>query len=200
MDMPLEDAMKLPVAVLALAVAAGPDGIVTDMTPALLEQAIQQGRVKAPSGLLGGLFGKVSLPGQYPQGGRRKPCFLMTPYSRVVFASHLAFEQNLALTPEGVDRNLLAPELWVVCSPITRGSEPASDVRTIALVAGDRAVPATRTEVSRELYRDRFGFTYPALGMTAVFPLDGARPGGEISVIYSDGDDARIKLDLTGVR
>jgi hypothetical protein len=187
-------------ATLVLALAGGPAAIVTDMTPALVEQALQEGRVKAKSGLLGGLFGKAALPGQYPQGGRKKSCFLMTPYSRVVFASHLAFNENRALTPERVDKDLLAPELWVVCAPITRSSESASDVRTIALVAGDRAVPALRTEVSRELYRDRFGFTYPALGMTAVFPLSGARAGGEIHVIYSDSDEAKIKLDLAGVR
>jgi hypothetical protein len=99
-----------------------------------------------------------------------------------------------------VDRGLLEPELWVVCAPITRSNEGPSDVRTIALVAGDRAVPALHTEVSRELYRDTFGFSYPALGMTAVFPLSGARPDGEIHVIYSDSDEAKIKLDLTGVR
>ena len=116
------------------------------------------GQVKAKSGLLGGLFGKVSLPGQYPQGGRKKPCFLMTPYSRVVFASHLAFNEDRALTPERLDRSLLAPELWVVCGPVTRGAEPASDVRTIALVTGGRAVPALRMQVSHELYRDKFGF------------------------------------------
>jgi len=36
--------------------------------------------------------------------------------------------------------------------------------------------------------------------MTAVFPLAGARADGEIHVIYSDGDEAKIKLDLAGVR
>jgi len=190
----------LAIATLALALGGAPAAIVTEMTPALMEQALQEGRVKAKSGLLGGLFGKTFLPGQYPQGGRKKSCFLMTPYSRVVFASHLAFNENRALTPEKVDPNLLGQELWVVCSPITRSNEGASDVRTIALVAGDRAVPALATEVSHELYRDRFGFKYPALGMTAVFPLSGARPGGEIHVIYSDGDEAKIKMDLTAVR
>ena len=190
----------LAIATLALALGGAPAAIVTEMTPALMEQALQEGRVKAKSGLLGGLFGKTFLPGQYPQGGRKKSCFLMTPYSRVVFASHLAFNENRALTPEKVDPNLLGQELWVVCSPITRSNEGASDVRAIALVAGDRAVPALATEVSHELYRDRFGFKYPALGMTAVFPLSGARPGGEIHVIYSDGDEAKIKMDLTAVR
>jgi hypothetical protein len=177
-----------------------PAGIVTDMTPALVEQAIQDGRVKAKSGLLAGLFGKVSLPGQYPQGGRKKPCFLMTPYSRVVFASHLAFSENRALTPERVSRDLVAPELWVVCSPITRGTEGPSDVRTISLVAGDRAVSALRMETSRELYQDKFGFTYPALGMTAVFPLKAAQPGAEVNVIYSGYGDTKFRLDLTAVR
>ena len=187
-------------AALVLALGGAPAAIVTDMTPALVEQAIQEGRVKAKSGLLGGLFGKTFLPGQYGQGGRKKSCFLMTPYSRVVFASHLAFNENRALTPQRVDKDLLGPELWVVCAPITRTNEGASDVRTIALVAGDRAVPALSTEPSRELYRDKFGFSYPALGMTAVFPLAGARADGEIHVIYSDGDEAKIKLDLAGVR
>jgi hypothetical protein len=187
--------------VLAALLADAPATIATELTPALLEQAIKEGQVKAKSSLLGGLFGKVSLPGQHPQGGRKKPCFLMTPYSRVVFASHLAFNENRALTPQRVDPSLLAPELWVVCAPITRGAEPASDVRTIALVAGGRAVPALRMEVSHEVYRDRFGFKYPAVGMTAVFPLEAAaRPGAEVNVIYSDGDDAKIRLDLTGVR
>jgi hypothetical protein len=190
----------LATATLVLALGGAPAAIVTDMTPALTEQALQAGRVKAKSGLLDGLFGKTFLPGQYPQGGRKKSCFLMTPYSRVVFASHLAFNENRALTPDRVDPNLLGPELWVVCAPITRSSEAPSDVRTIALVAGDRAVPALATEISRELYLDKFGFKYPALGMTAVFPLSGVRPDGEIHVIYSDGDEAKIKLDLTGVR
>ena len=186
---------------LALALPDAPDAAVgTEMTPALLEQAIQEGRVKAKSGLLAGLFGKVSLPGQYPQGGRKKPCFLMTPYSRVVFASHLAFSENRALTPQRVSPDLLAPELWVVCSPITRSNEGPSDVRTIALVAGGRAVPALRVEASRELYQDKFGFTYPALGMTAVFPLSAAQPGAEVNVLYSGSEDTQIRLDLTGVR
>ena len=74
-------------AVLAVALADAPAAVVTDMTPALVEEALQEGRVKAKSGLLGGLFGKVSLPGQYAQGGRKKSCFLMTPYSRVDLAS-----------------------------------------------------------------------------------------------------------------
>jgi hypothetical protein len=191
-----------PAAILALTLAspAAPGGIVTEMTPALVEQAIQEGRVKAKGGLLSGLFGKVSLPGQYPQGGRKKPCFLMTPYSRVVFASHLDFSENRALTPPRVSKDLLAPELWVVCSPVTRSTEGPSDVRTISLVSGGLAVPALRMETSRELYHDKFGFTYPALGMTAVFPLSGAQPGAEVNVIYSDGDDTKIRLDLTGVR
>jgi hypothetical protein len=189
-----------PAAILALALADAPGGIVTDMTPALVEQAIQEGRVKAKGGLLAGLFGKVSLPGQYPQGGRKKPCFLMTPYSRVVFASHLAFSDNRALTPQRVSRDLLAPELWVVCSPITHSTEGPADVRTISLVAGGLAVPALRMETSRELYQDKFGFTYPALGMTAVFPLSGAQPGGEVNVIYSGSEDTKFRLDLTGVR
>ena len=187
-------------ALLALALADAPGGLVTDMTPALVEQAIQEGRVKAKSGLLAGLFGKVSLPGQYPQGGRKKPCFLITPYSRVVFASHLAFTENRALTRERVSPDLLGPELWVVCSPITRSTEGPSDVRTISLVAGGRAVPALRVETSRDLYHDKFGFTYPALGMTAVFPLSAALPGGEVNVLYSGGEDTKIRLDLTGVR
>ena len=187
-------------ALLALALADAPGGLVTDMTPALVEQAIQEGGVKAKSGLLAGLFGKVSLPGQYPQGGRKKPCFLMTPYSRVVFASHLAFSENRALTRERVSPDLLAPELWVVCSPITRSNEGPSDVRTISLVAGGRVVPALRVETSRDLYHDKFGFTYPALGMTAVFPLSAALPGGEVNVLYSGGEDTKIRLDLTGVR
>ena len=187
-------------ALLALALADAPGGLMTDMTPALVEQAIQEGRVKAKSGLLAGLFGKVSLPGQYPQGGRKKPCFLMTPYSRVVFASHLAFSENRALTRERVSPDLLAPELWVVCSPITRSNEGPSDVRTISLVAGGRAVPALRVETSRDLYHDKFGFTYPALGMTAVFPLSAAQPGGEVNVLYSGGEDTKIRLDLSGVR
>ena len=190
----------LATAALSLALAGPPAAIVTEMTPALMEQALQEGRVKAKSGLLGGLFGKTFLPGQYPQGGRKKSCFLMTPYSRVVFASHLAFNENRALTPERVDKDLLGQELWVACAPITRSNEGASDVRTISLVAGDRAVPALATEISHEIYKDRFGFSYPAVGLTAVFPLSGARPDGEIHVIYSDGDEAHIKLDLTGVR
>ena len=192
----------LAAAALALALAL-PDApaaaVVTDMTPALVEQAIQEGRVKK-GGLLSGLFGKVTLPGQYAQGGRKKPCFLMTPYSRVVFASHLAFSENRALTPPRVSPDLLAPELWVVCSPITRSTEGPSDVRTIALVAGGRAVPALRVEASRELYQDKFGFTYPALGMTAVFPLSAAQPGAELNVLYSGSEDTKIRLDLTAVR
>ena len=174
--------------------------LATEMTPALMEQALQEGRVKAKSGLLAGLFGKVSLPGQYPQGGRKKPCFLMTPYSRVVFASHLAFTENRALTPKTVSADLLAPELWVVCSPITRSNEGPADVRTISLVSGDRAVPALRMETSRELYHDKFGFTYPALGMTGVFPLSAARPGAEVNVIYSGYEDTKFRLDLSAVR
>jgi hypothetical protein len=192
----------LATAALALALAL-PDApaaaVVSDMTPALVEQAIQEGRVKK-GGLLSGLFGKVTLPGQYAQGGRKKPCFLMTPYSRVVFASHLAFSDNQALTPERVSRALLAPELWVVCSPITRSTEGPSDVRTISLVAGGLAVAALRMETSRDLYQDKFGFTYPALGMTAVFPLSAAQPGGEVNVIYSGGEDTKFRLDLTAVR
>jgi hypothetical protein len=186
-----------PAAILALALG----GIVTDMTPALVEQALQEGRVKAKGGLLGGLFGKVSLPGQYPQGGRKKPCFLMTPYSRVVFASHLAFSENRALTAEHVSRELMAPELWVVCSPIIRSNDEGNaDVRTISLVSGDRAVPALRMETSRELYQDKFGFTFPALGMTGVFPLSAAQTGGEVNVIYSGYDDTKFRLDMTAVR
>jgi len=184
---------------LTLAVAGAPAAVVTDMTPALVEQALQEGRVKAKGGLLA-LFGKVLLPGQYAQGGRKKPCFLMTPYSRVVFASHLAFNDNLALTPARVDRELMAPELWVVCSPVTHSDEPTSDVRTISLVAGGRAVAALRMETSQELYHDRFGFTYPALGMTGVFPLSAAQPGAEVNVIYSNGDDVQFRLDLSAVR
>jgi len=186
--------------VFAAVLAAAPAGVATEMTPALLEQAIKEGQVKAKSGLLAGLFGKVLLPGQYGQGGRKRPCFLMTPYSRVVFASHLAYSENRAFTAERVRPDLVAPELWVVCSPITRRTEEPSDVRTISLVAGDRAVPALRMETSRELYRDAFGFTYPALGMTAVFPLSALQPGAEVHVLYSGYEDAKIKLDLTGVR
>jgi len=184
---------------LALALAGPPAGVVTDMTPTLVEQALQEGRVKAKGGLLA-LFGKVMLPGQYGQGGRKKPCFLMTPYSRVVFASHLAFNDNLALTPARVDRELLAPELWVVCSPVTHGKDPTTDVRTISLVAGGRAVAALRMETSREIYHDRFGFEYPALGMTGVFPLSAAQPDAEVNVIYSGGEDLKFRLDLAGVR
>jgi len=189
-----------PAALLAVALGAAPGGVVTDMTPALVEQALQEGRVKAKGGLLGGLFGKVSLPGQYPQGGRKKPCFLMTPYSRVVFASHLAFSENRALTAEHVSRELMAPELWVVCSPIIGNDDSHADVRTISLVSGERAVPALRMEPSRELYHDKFGFTYPALGMTGVFPLAAAQTGGEVNVIYSGYDDTKFRLDLTAVR
>jgi hypothetical protein len=195
--------MMIATAALALVLAVPPAPaavIVTEMTPALMDQAIQEGRVKGRSGLLAGLFGKVSFPGQYPQGGRKRPCFLMTPYSRVVFASHLAFSENLALTPQKVNPDLLAPELWVVCSPITRSDEGPADVRTISLVSGDRAVPALRMETSRELYHDKFGFTYPALGMTAVFPLAAARPGAEVNVIYSGYEDTKFRLDLTAVR
>jgi hypothetical protein len=190
----------LVAAALALALADAPAGVVADMTPALVEQALQEGRVKAKGGLLAGLFGKVSLPGQYPQGGRKKPCFLMTPYSRVVFASHLAFSENRALTAPRVSPALLQPELWVVCSPITRSAEGPSDVRTISLVAGGRAVAALRMETSRELYRDKFGFTYPALGMTAVFPLSAAQADAEVNVIYSGYEDSKFRLDLTAVR
>jgi hypothetical protein len=196
----------LAAAAFALALAAAPApapapaGVVTDMTPALVEQALQEGRVKAKGGLLAGLFGKVSLPGQYPQGGRKKPCFLMTPYSRVVFASHLAFSENRALTAPRVSPVLLQPELWVVCSPITRSAEGPSDVRTISLVTGGRAVAALRMETSRELYRDKFGFTYPALGMTAVFPLSAAQADAEVNVIYSGYEDSKFRLDLTAVR
>lgn len=193
--------MTLAPALLIVALADAPAaGIVTDMTAARVEQALQEGRVKAKGGLLAGLFGNSTLPGQYPQGGRKTPCFIMTPYSRVVFASHLAFNENRALTPQRVHPDLVEPELWVVCSPITRSNEGPSDVRTISLVAGERAVAALRMETSRELYHDRFGFTYPALGMTAVFPLSAAQAGAEVNVIYSGHKDAKFRLDLTAVR
>lgn len=187
-------------AVLALALADGPAGIVTEMTPALIRQAIQEGRVKPKKGLLGGLGLKPPVaPGQYPQGGRRRPCLLMTPYSRVVFASHLAFADHRPFTAKDVTPGLIAPEVWVVCSPVTREGRPV-DVRTIALTDGGRAVPALRMETSQLVHEKPFGATYHAVGMTAAFPLSAVRPGAEIHVIYSDGDDAKVRLDLTDVR
>ena len=142
-------------ATLVLALGGAPAAIVTDMTPALLEQALQEGRVKAKSGLLGGLFGKT-FPRPIPAG---RPQEVLLPDDAVQprgVRLPPGLQQNRALR-RARGRGPARPELWVVCSPITRSREGSLGRTPIALVAGDRAVPALATEVSRELYQDRFG-------------------------------------------
>lgn len=169
--------------------------IVSEMTPGLIEQAIKEGQRKPKKDLLGFPSGPL---GFYQLKG---PCFLTTPYSRVVRASHRAFTEYKSFTADQVTPEMVAPEAWVLCHALTFQRPPIS-VRAVVLTEkGSREpIPELRSDVSQDTYQNAYGAEYAAGSITAVYPLSALTPSREIHVVYVGHDEYRIKLDLDKVR
>lgn len=170
-------------------------GIVTEMTPQLIERAIKDGQ-KKPKFDLSTMAKRA--PGFHPQG---LFCVLTTPYSRVVSAAHRAFAEYKPFTPEEVTPEMIAPEARIIAAPLDALALGGPlDVRAIVMMDGKTPLQPTRTEATERTLKNRAGAVYSAKDMTAVFPLSALVQGREIRIVYEGDQERRVALDLSGVR
>jgi hypothetical protein len=161
----------LPSLILALSLPAASAAaqVVTEMTPARIDQAIAMGVENKPT--------------PYALRGKASWIEFNTPFLRLCerAASATVADRSIA-TPE-----LLAPELRVTAGPEPLG-ENVPSVKKLLIVTADGA---SITPVSHESYVDYAQTAkrkrIALKGMRAVFPITALQPGSTFRLVMSDG-------------
>jgi hypothetical protein len=181
---------------LACALPAFGQGIVTEMTPALIEEAIrtgERGRI-ADTGLYRGAFGVM---------GDLRVGFYSTPYLRVALAARLAKRDYRTFTPADVTPDMLVPELHIYAFPQVAGAE-VSNVTAVVVTPRkgtpdqkrDRAIHPLRVEPLTTQWANLFGAKFEGQGRIAAFPLSVLSEQNEVHVVYDRpatiGDVGRV--------
>lgn len=161
-----------------------PGGIVTEMTPERMREAIEKGGDPCYTLTRGmGLSTKQTHVG----------CF-STPYSRVAGAAKNAKVTYRSFTEADVTPEMIAPELWVLARPAHKPYGPGvADVRAVVIAPAkskDRSgiIMPTRTTEDVAEYKNAMGATFEGRGLLAVFPLSVLTEENEVRVVY----DARV--------
>lgn len=167
--------------------------IVTEMTPERIRDAIA--------------FGESGKAKPYQVGSLAVPANFTTPFLRVALAAASAKEKYKKLTEEEVNDNLVLPgvlRLYATAIPPSKYGS-ATSVRTVVIMPPgekdrDKAIhPDTAEPVARQ-WSNRLGATDEAEALWASFPLSVLRDGAELRIVYSNGNERKVKFKLDKVR
>jgi hypothetical protein len=187
---------------IALLLAAGPAGLVVEMTPARVAEAIT--------------YGSQAKKVEYLRlKGGRAECAVVTPFMRVASAAHEAKAAYRTFAPGDVSPDMLAPTVDVVCPSqcVVEACSRTYGVATVKAVVitdkgGTAPVQPLASHPMPEVYRNAFGVTDEASGLLATFPAAAVQSGRELHVVFdkqvsakfSKCDDCKVDLKLEGLR
>lgn len=168
-------ALVLALAAAAQTRAAGP---ITEMTPALIEQAIKDNKAE----------------GCYPVGrgigGSPYGCFT-TPYSRVVLAATAARKKYKPFTAADVTPEMLEPVLRVIVAPRPMPGDRPGVVNVEAVVVMPKgsknasdAIHPTKAETTTDEFKNLMGAEFEGRGLIATFPFSVLSPANEFRFIF----------------
>jgi hypothetical protein len=191
--------MLMPMLLLAAAAQAG--GVVTEMTPERIQEAIAYGAQQK----------KVDLP--LVKAGPAR-CVLSTPYLRVARAASEAKRKYKTFAAADVDDEMKAPTVHVVCSsvcvvPDCSKSYGFASVQTIVITDKGGAGPTQplKAEPMPVTYSNAFGAHDEAEGLLAIFPMAALQPGRELHIVLdkkahgmtSQCQDCKADVKLEGL-
>lgn len=129
---------------------------------------------------------------------------LWTPFARVANAARDAQKTYRPFTEKDVTPEMTASELHVTTNPIviqptkTTAGSIASVRAVVIMPKGSKdlaaAIQPIRTNETRSVWTDSWGFEYEGRGIEAVFPMEALREGHEVRVVY----DKRIGVIVAG--
>jgi hypothetical protein len=153
--------------------------VVTDMTPVLIQEAIDSG---AP--------GPYKLQECSGWGNGPLLGYFTTPYSRIVLAAAAARKRYKTFTSADVTADMLAPELHVYAiSHAIDGMKEIANVEAVVVMpykSKDRSavVLPTSTTALTEEYRNLMGAVANGRSIMAVFPLSVLDENNELRVVF----------------
>ncbi len=179
-----------------LAVGAAEAQIVSEMTPAMVKQALSD--KKAP-----GCYEIKRGTSAWSWGGPVVGCFT-TPYSRVVGQKAYREKRYQKMTESDVTPDLVAAgEAHVYAYPLTQGNKVNS---VVAVVIGphkskgaDGVIQPTSSEEISTEYKNLLGATFEGKGVRAVFPLAALSEKHEFRVVFENGEE-KSKIKVSDVR
>lgn len=168
----------------AVGASAAAQGVVIEMTPDRIREAVADERVKGcyPLKTKG-----AGLPGARQEFGLG--CFT-TPYSRVALAAQEARKKYESFTEADVKPELVAPVVEVVALPQQRRFGPGMvNVEAVVIApvkSKDRAaaIQPLEREPLDSRYQNMLGATFEARGLVARFPLSVLAAGNEVRIVY----------------
>jgi hypothetical protein len=192
--------MKTMLAAVAVALLAGPagaqagGGVVTEMTPELVREAIAYGakEKKLRPYYLGGQGGMMD--------ARRTVATFTTPFLRVALAASEAKAAYKEFAEGDATPEMLAPELQIAAGAMSIG-RVIYGVKTVVIVGPDgKVTQPDRSEERIEEFSNAYGAKDSARGVTAYFPLSAIREDAEVRVVMDLGKEQRAKFKLDKVR
>lgn len=169
--------------VLALGLAVHAEAqVVTQMTPALIQEAINKGG-----------DGTYKLQERSGWGNGPVLGYFTTPYSRVALAAASARKRYKPFTAVDVTPDMLLPELHVYAvSQAVEGTSAIANVEAVVVMPykskdRSRAVQPIRTTELTEEYKNLMGAVANGRSILAVFPLSVLDEKNELRVVFDRG-------------
>jgi hypothetical protein len=191
-------------------------GIVTNMTPELVAEAIKVGeKGDVPSGRLtqssGFSWGSVHI------------ATFSTPFMRVAMAARQAKKEYRKFTPADVTPEMIAPELHVYAwsQGLAENGPDTANVTAVVITPkkgnkeekAGKAIQSLRFEPIPQTFQNLLGAKVEGVGRMAVFPLNALSEDNEVHVVYDKNakmgenaaggrhcDDCHAGFSLKGVR
>lgn len=189
-------------AILALLLAGG---VVTDMTPELIREAIAYGakEKKIQPYKLSGKRGSHGCFGVDNGQNMSRPTIASytTPFMRVALAAAEAKSTYKEFTAADVTPEMLAPEVVMVAPSWAKCREGIKGVKAVVIVLpGGQVVHPERQLELTEKYSNAYGATDSGQGILAFFPFSAIQEGAEVRVVMDDGQEAKDKFELAKIR
>jgi hypothetical protein len=177
----------LLVAAGSVVIAEAQSKIVTEMTPALIAEAIKVGeKGDMPSG-------RITQSSGFSWGSIHIATF-STPYMRVAAAARQAKKEYKKFTPADVTPEMIAPELHVYAwaQGLSENGPAAANVNALVITPkkgndeerAAKAIHPTKFEEIPTIFQNLFGAKADGVGQMGIFPLAALSEDNEIHVVY----------------
>lgn len=169
--------------------------IVKEMTPALIQQALEWGATQK------------NAPTYRLKGPRGRFVSFDTPYARVAVLSYAAKREYRTIEVNRIDSSIVGPFVTIHAAP--QNIRPSRYTR--ARVVGVRRIVVTGPEGTSPVqpieetpkvvkYGNAMGAQWEVQSVTSKFPIDALRTDSEVHVVYDDGDDVVFRFEMDDVR
>jgi hypothetical protein len=169
--------------------------VVTQMTPALIGEALTWGATQKDA------------PFYRLKGPDERIVTFDSPFARVAVLGYSAKRDYKTVDAASVDAVLLEPYVSIHARPynvrpIRSRRARVVGVRKVIVTGpkGSNPIQPLVETVRTNTYGNALGAEWQANSMTAKFPLEVLRPDAEVHVLYEDGDDITFRFDLDEVR